>query len=66
MRNCQAAGGLFSPVTAVLRGLVCCASCVYLFLLIKLKPSSVGDGDAATPRALPYLEINEEGRKKCF
>lgn len=60
VRNCRAAGGLFSH----LRGLVCFFSCVYLFLLMKVKPSSVGDGDAATPGALPYLEINEPGGEK--
>ena len=52
-------------MTAFLGGLVYCVSCVYLFLLIELKPTSVGDDELAAPRTLPYLEINVGQKSRC-
>lgn len=38
---------------------------MHLFLLIELKPTSIGDGEPAAPRTLPYLEINVGQKRRC-
>lgn len=55
---CEKAPGCWRLVSPVWLGwVVYCVSYVCLFLLIGLKPTSVGGGEPAAPRILPYLEM---------